>query len=135
MRNPITEKMLELHPCAIFNAIYRLGVGEEAHAMENEYQRLYDAGELIDVMFEPLTLEESAESLFVALCNLMREAFVSSLNKDEAEVLVNVLYRSGSKVKLFDVLEIDEAYIRMLWNDSHPYKDRIYIDTSLLPSF
>lgn len=132
--NNVTLKMLERHPSAILSSLSGLGHREESLDIADRWQRLYDTGKATDIFLRRYTLEETADALWDCLCDMLTDAWLVSLTREQALAIGNAIGQlETARVELSEGCSILARDVPASWNKAHPEEKPINRTSSSLP--
>lgn len=130
--------MYKQHTRQIVDALNVLGV--DAYAKINQWQELFDAGELRDIFNQPIepseaAAEDAANGLWNDLKACLEQTWLSKLTRKEAVTIGNTIgVLPDAYIKLCNDVTIPASDVPKHWNCAHPEEKPIYRnDEHLLP--
>lgn len=131
--NAIALRMMELHPSTIFSALSAMDRREESLCLADRWQELYDAGEAVDLYQRHYTMDETADALWACLCDMLRDAWLGSITREQALTIGNALGPiSDARVELAAGCSMLALDVPGEWNKAHPDEKPILRTSSSL---
>lgn len=130
--------MYKQHTRQIVDALNVLGV--DAYVKINQWQELFDAGELRDIFNQPIESNEAsavdaANELWNDLKSCLEQTWLSKITREEAVTIGNTIgVMPDAYIKLCHDVTIPASDVPRRWNYAHPEEKAIYRnDEHLLP--